>query len=229
MHALPPKRRSLAFPLLFLALASIFGLLFATASNITSHALRAPVSVSQSHAKTADRPVWDGKGSYPDDGVMPLCEAASVNHVAESGHGFVVRCVSDGMAYVWNYVTTSHIWHVWHVHHLLHLRYIHAQLALHYCCVHCASCLRAVRTSICRLAVMYYQIDGDTEKFLDNLRGLTWVIRDAMDMARDIASGEIVIRKYNDDGSLAGWTRKIPKQPSRERGDGWHDAKEGMK
>lgn len=130
MHALPPRRRFLAIPLLCLALASVFGLLFATVSNVTTRTLQAPVSVSQPHASApVDRPTWDGKGSYPDDGVMPLCVASNLDQVAETGHGFVVRCVSDGVAYAWNYVMTAHRWHVLHYLHLLHLRYIHAQLA----------------------------------------------------------------------------------------------------
>lgn len=76
---------------------------------------------------------------------------------------------------------------------------------------------------------MYYQIDKDTEKFPDSLPGITQAIKDATDMARDIAQGKIVIRKYHDDGTPEGWTKTIPKQPSRKRGEGWHDAKEGMR
>jgi hypothetical protein len=113
MNALPQRRRMLAFPLLFLALASVFALLFATT---TTTSVKAPVTASQPHAKP---PATSHVQPRAD-----ICPTASVGHVRQVS-AIVLRCVHAGPVNVWRFVTTAHVWHVWHVHHLLHLRYLH--------------------------------------------------------------------------------------------------------
>ena len=51
------------------------------------------------------RPVWDGHGTYPNDGIEPLCPAADAGHVATVGtgpHAFRVVCAADGREYAWS-------------------------------------------------------------------------------------------------------------------------------
>ena len=50
------------------------------------------------------RPVWDGKGTYPNDGIEPLCPAADAGHHAVAGKGanrFAVVCAWDGSEFAW--------------------------------------------------------------------------------------------------------------------------------
>lgn len=50
------------------------------------------------------RPVWDGRGTWPDNGVEPLCPGslAGRHAVAGSGaHAFTVTCERDGSGYAW--------------------------------------------------------------------------------------------------------------------------------
>ena len=55
-------------------------------------------------AHAAQRPVWDGVGTYA-SGVQPLCPASLAGHTARAGapgHRFTVTCVADGPVYVWD-------------------------------------------------------------------------------------------------------------------------------
>ena len=66
----------------------------------------ARVMAAAGQLRTApQRPVWDGKGFYPSDGIEPLCPAADAGHVATVGagpHAFRAICARDGIEYAWS-------------------------------------------------------------------------------------------------------------------------------
>ncbi len=51
------------------------------------------------------RPVWNGRGFYPNDGIEPLCPAADAGRRAVAGSGadrFTVVCGRDGSEFAWS-------------------------------------------------------------------------------------------------------------------------------
>jgi hypothetical protein len=68
---------------------------------LTALALLAGCSVAQAHP----RPVWNGHGYYPSDGIQPLCPAADAGHHAVIGrgkHAFRVQCTWDDRMWLWD-------------------------------------------------------------------------------------------------------------------------------
>lgn len=62
---------------------------------------------SHSAPAHAQRPVWDGRGTYS-SGTEPLCPAQLAGRTAQAGspgHRFTVTCEWDGTEYAWNVVT----------------------------------------------------------------------------------------------------------------------------
>ena len=58
-------------------------------------------------APPGDAPGLGGTGTYPNDGIEPLCPAADAGHVATVGTGseaFRVVCAWDGSEYAWGVV-----------------------------------------------------------------------------------------------------------------------------
>jgi hypothetical protein len=71
-----------------------------------------PAQASQvMHAAAAmvpQRPMWNGRGTWPDNGVEALCPAADAGHVATVGagaHRFTVTCERDGRQFAWSVIT----------------------------------------------------------------------------------------------------------------------------